>query len=134
MLCLEVLEHVSNQSAFIQNLLKLLKPTGILILSTINRTIKSYAHAIIAAEYILKWVPTNTHDYSKFLKPSELYKILEVNNFHLKNLTGLKFDIITNSWYFVTISRLMDCFSFVIPAKAGIQLDSRLRGSDGSLI
>ena len=98
-LCLEVLEHVSNQSAFIQNLLKLLKPTGILILSTINRTIKSYAHAIIAAEYILKWVPTNTHDYSKFLKPSELYKILEVNNFHLKNLTGLKFDIITNSWY-----------------------------------
>jgi len=98
-LCLEVLEHVSNQSAFIQNLLKLLRPTGILILSTINRTIKSYAHAIIAAEYILKWVPTNTHDYSKFLKPSELYKILEVNNFHLKNLTGLKFDIITNSWY-----------------------------------
>ena len=98
-LCLEVLEHVSNQSAFIQNLLKLLKPTGMLILSTINRTIKSYAQTIIAAEYILKWMPINTHDYSKFLKPSELYKILETSNFQLKNLTGLKFDIITNSWY-----------------------------------
>ncbi len=98
-LCLEVLEHVSNQSAFIQNLLRLLKPTGMLILSTINRTIKSYAQAIIAAEYILKWVPSNTHDYSKFLKPSELCKMLEANNFRLKNLTGLKFDIITNTWY-----------------------------------
>lgn len=98
-LCLEVLEHVSNQSAFIQNLLKILKPTGMLILSTINRTIKSYAQTIIAAEYILKWIPINTHDYSKFLKPSELYKILETSNFQLKNLTGLKFDIITNSWH-----------------------------------
>jgi len=98
-LCLEVLEHVSNQSVFIQNLLRLLKPTGMLILSTINRTIKSYAQAIIAAEYILKWVPTNTHDYSKFLKPSELCKMLEASNFQLKNLTGLKFDIITNTWY-----------------------------------
>ena len=98
-LCLEVLEHVSNQSVFIQNLLRLLKPTGMLILSTINRTIKSYAQAIIAAEYILKWVPTNTHDYSKFLKPSELCKMLKASNFQLKNLTGLKFDIITNTWY-----------------------------------
>jgi len=98
-LCLEVLEHVSNQRAFIQNLLKLLKPAGILILSTINRTIKSYAQTIIAAEYILKWVPINTHNYSKFLKPSELCKILEANNFHLKNLTGLKFDIMTDTWY-----------------------------------
>jgi 2-polyprenyl-6-hydroxyphenyl methylase/3-demethylubiquinone-9 3-methyltransferase len=70
-----------------------------LILSTINRTIKSYAQTIIAAEYILKWMPINTHDYSKFLKPSELYKILEASNFQLKNLTGLKFDIITNTWY-----------------------------------
>jgi len=98
-LCLEVLEHVSNQSVFIQNLLRLLKPTGMLILSTINRTIKSYAQAIIAAEYILKWVPTNTHDYSKFLKPSEFCEMLEASNFQLKNLTGLKFDIITNTWY-----------------------------------
>lgn len=98
-LCLEVLEHVSNQSVFIRNLLRLLKPTGMLILSTINRTIKSYAQAIIAAEYILKWVPTNTHDYSKFSKPSELCKMLEASNFQLKNLTGLKFDIITNTWY-----------------------------------
>ena len=98
-LCLEVLEHVSNQSVFIQNLLRLLKPTGMLILSTINRTIKSYAQTIIAAEYILKWMPINTHDYSKFLKPSELYKILEASNFQLKNLTGLKFDIMTDTWY-----------------------------------
>lgn len=98
-LCLEVIEHVANQQEFVQNLLKLLKPTGILILSTINRTIKSYAQAIIAAEYILKWVPTNTHDYSKFLKPSELNNILKQNNFYLKDLTGLKFNPLINSWY-----------------------------------
>ena len=85
---LEVIEHVANQQEFVQNLLKLLKPTGILILS-INRTIKSYAQAIIAAEYILKWVPTNTHDYSKFLKPSELNNILKQNDFYLKDLTVL---------------------------------------------
>jgi 2-polyprenyl-6-hydroxyphenyl methylase/3-demethylubiquinone-9 3-methyltransferase len=81
------------------NLLKLLKPTVILILSTINRTIKSYTQAIIAAEYILKWVPTNTHDYSKFLKPSELNKIIKQTDFYLKDLTGLKFNPLTSNWY-----------------------------------
>jgi 2-polyprenyl-6-hydroxyphenyl methylase/3-demethylubiquinone-9 3-methyltransferase len=80
-------------------LLKLLKPTGILILSTINRTIKSYAQTIIAAEYILRWVPINTHDYSKFIKPSELHNILGQSEFYLKDLTGLKFKAITNTWY-----------------------------------
>jgi len=98
-LCLEVVEHVANQQEFIQNLLKLTKPTGILILSTINRTIKSYTQAIIAAEYILKWVPTNTHDYSKFLKPSELNKIIKQTDFYLKDLTGLKFNPLTSNWY-----------------------------------
>ncbi len=98
-LCLEVVEHVANQQEFIQNLLKLIKPNGILILSTINRTIKSYAQAIITAEYILKWVPTNTHNHSKFLKPSEIHNIIKQKNFYLKDLTGLKFNPLTNNWY-----------------------------------
>lgn len=98
-LCLEVIEHVANQETFIQNLLKLLKPNGILIISTINRTIKSYAQAIIAAEYILKWVAMRTHNHSKFLKPSELHQIISKNNFCLKDLTGLKFNCLTNNWY-----------------------------------
>lgn len=99
-LCLEVIEHVKNQDVFIKNLLKLLKTSGILILSTINRTLKSYIQTIIFAEYILKWMPVNTHDYYKFLKPSELYRSLENTNFQLKSLTGLKLNIITNTWYF----------------------------------
>ena len=98
-ICLEVVEHVANQKEFVQNLLKLLKPTGMLILSTINRTVKSYAQAIIAAEYILKWVPVNTHDHAKFVKPSELYNLLSQSKFHMKDLTGLKFNPITNTWY-----------------------------------
>lgn len=98
-LCLEVLEHVDNQSEFIQNLLKLLKPNGILLLSTVNRTIKSYAQVIIAAEYILKWLPINTHSYSKFLKPSEIYNTIKQDNFFFKDLTGLKFNAFTGHWY-----------------------------------
>jgi 2-polyprenyl-6-hydroxyphenyl methylase/3-demethylubiquinone-9 3-methyltransferase len=98
-LCLEVVEHVANQEEFIQNLLKLIKPNGILILSTINRTMKSYAQAIIIAEYTLKWVPINTHNHSKFLQPSELHNIIKQKDFYLKDLTGLQFNPLTNNWY-----------------------------------
>ncbi|MCC8369046.1 MAG: bifunctional 2-polyprenyl-6-hydroxyphenol methylase/3-demethylubiquinol 3-O-methyltransferase UbiG [Rickettsia endosymbiont of Oxypoda opaca] len=97
-ICLEVVEHIDNVPAFMLNLTKLVKPGGMAIISTINRTKKAYLLAIIAAEYILNWVPKNTHDYSKFLKPSEIYEMLKPLDMEIKELKGLVFDIADNEW------------------------------------
>ncbi|WP_341789392.1 bifunctional 2-polyprenyl-6-hydroxyphenol methylase/3-demethylubiquinol 3-O-methyltransferase UbiG [Rickettsia endosymbiont of Polydrusus tereticollis] len=97
-ICLEVVEHIDNVPAFMLNLTKLVKPGGMAIISTINRTKKAYLLAIIAAEYILSWVPKNTHDYSKFLKPSEIYEMLKPLDMEIKELKGLVFDIADNKW------------------------------------
>lgn len=71
-LALEIIEHVADIALFYDALTALVKPGGILILSTMNRTTKSYAMAIIGAEYILRWLPRGTHDWNKFVKPSEM--------------------------------------------------------------
>lgn len=92
-LCLEVIEHVANPKEFVQNISKLLKHDGILIFSTINRTFKSFTQAIIIAEYILGWVPKNTHKYTKFIKPSELVSMLKNTPLNLSELKGLKLSL-----------------------------------------
>ena len=97
-ICLEVIEHVANVEEFVANLAKLLKPGGMMILSTINRNVKSYMLAIIAAEYVLGWVPKRTHDHSKFLKPSELSSLLAKSNLRFQELRGLEFDIFSRNW------------------------------------
>lgn len=97
-ICLEVIEHIDNVPAFMLNISKLLKPDGMVIISTINRTKKAYLLAIAAAEYILGWVPKGTHDYSKFLKPSEMYEMLKPLDINIKELKGLVFDIANNKW------------------------------------
>jgi 2-polyprenyl-6-hydroxyphenyl methylase / 3-demethylubiquinone-9 3-methyltransferase len=98
-LCLEVIEHVANPELFIRNLSKLLKPGGMIIMSTINRTAKSYLLAIVMAEYVLGWVPKKTHDHSKFLKPSEISRILGESKLTLKELKGLSFNLLSSSWH-----------------------------------
>jgi 2-polyprenyl-6-hydroxyphenyl methylase / 3-demethylubiquinone-9 3-methyltransferase len=101
-LCLEVIEHIANPHDFIKNLIKLTKAKGMLIISTINRNIKSYLLAIMMAEYVLKWTPAGTHDYRKFIKPSELYEMLNSNKAILKELKGLTFDVISQNWQLST--------------------------------
>lgn len=71
-LALEVIEHVSDPAEFVKTVAGLVKPGGIVIFSTLNRTAKSYALGIMAAEYLLQWVPQGTHSWKKFIKPSEL--------------------------------------------------------------
>ena len=83
---------------FIANLCKLVKYDGMLIISTINRNIKSYLQVVLMAEYILKWVPRNTHNYSKFLKPSELDIQLTKNHMIISKLSGLKYSPI-RGWH-----------------------------------
>ncbi len=97
-LCLEVIEHVEHVQDFIKNLSSLVKPDGVIIISTINRTLKAYMLAIFMAEHVLSWVKKGTHDYNKFLKPSEIYSMFNHNNIELKELKGLTFNILNNSW------------------------------------
>ena len=95
---MEIVEHVDNVDFFLLKSSELLKNNGLMFIATLNKTLKSYAFAIIGAEYILKWLPIGTHDWNKFLKPEDLIKICKNNSLHLNNLIGVKFDIIKNEW------------------------------------
>lgn len=74
-LALEIIEHVDEPGNFVKTCASLLKPNGMVIFSTLNRTTKSYTLGIVAAEYILNWVPRGTHDWKRFIRPSELAKL-----------------------------------------------------------
>lgn len=88
----EVVEHVADKPAFVTALASLLKPGGVLVLTTINRTARSRAQAIVAAEYILRWVPRGTHDWTQFPTPAELTGLLEAAGFEVDPALGLVFD------------------------------------------
>ncbi len=97
-LCLELIEHIINPQEFVSNLAKLLNKGGIIVISTLNRTAKSYLLAIVAAEKILKWVPKQTHDYSKFMKPSELVMMASKSNLELLEMKGLGYSVLDQKW------------------------------------
>lgn len=90
-LALEIIEHVADPALFYDALVALVKPGGLLILSTINRTLKSYAMAIIGAEYVLRWVPRGTHDWNKFVRPSEMAAELGRRGLTVADTSGLVF-------------------------------------------
>lgn len=93
--CMEMLEHVQNPDVVLSHCKRLLKPGGFLFLSTISRTVKAYASAIVAAEYLLKILPKQTHEYSKFLKPSELTHMTRALDLEFIDLKGLTYNPIT---------------------------------------
>lgn len=97
-ICLELLEHVDNIEDFIANTAKNLKRNGKIIFSTLNRNPKSFLLAKAMAEYVLGWVDKGTHDYSKFIKPSELVKMLEQNNIKVTDISGMSYNISSRSW------------------------------------
>ena len=88
-LALEILEHVENVPFFIEHCQKLLKKNGLLIISTLNRNPKSYMLGIVAAEYLLRWVPRGTHQWKKFLKPSEIARHAQTYGLSPIDVTGL---------------------------------------------
>src|SRR5262249_41551414 len=69
---MEVIEHVADPAAFLQTCARLLAPGGLMIVATLNRTLKAFALAKVGAEYVLRWLPVGTHDWNRFLKPQEL--------------------------------------------------------------
>lgn len=88
---MEVAEHVADPALFLRSCADLLKPNGLMFLATINRTPKSYLFAIIGAEYVLRMLPKGTHDWKKFLKPSELNRMLE-SKLKLQDMKGVSYN------------------------------------------
>ncbi len=95
---MEVIEHVADIPSFLTACHHLLKDDGCMILSTLNRTAKSWAMAIAGAEYILRWLPRGTHDWRKFLKPSELTRVLGQADFDTTALTGMVYHPLSAKW------------------------------------
>jgi 2-polyprenyl-6-hydroxyphenyl methylase/3-demethylubiquinone-9 3-methyltransferase len=96
--CLEILEHVPDPASIVASASRLLKPDGLLCLSTLNRNPKSFALAILGAEYILRMLPRGTHEYKKFIKPSELAATLRANGMQLRDITGISYNPITRNY------------------------------------
>lgn len=108
----EVIEHVNDPKVFVQQMARSLKKSGCAVITTLNRTPKSYLLGIIAAEYILKWAPRGTHEHHMFIRPSELNHFLEQAGMMLKELQGVVFNPLRWQWEF---SKDMDVnyFSFI---------------------
>ena len=113
-LCLEVLEHVDNVKKTLDKINKLLNQGAILILSTINRNLKSLIFAKIFGEYILNWIPIGTHQFEKFLKPEEISELLKLKKIKIKKIKGLEFNPILNKWL---LSENTDINYFIVGKK-----------------
>ncbi|WP_374375857.1 bifunctional 2-polyprenyl-6-hydroxyphenol methylase/3-demethylubiquinol 3-O-methyltransferase UbiG [Dongia sp.] len=104
-LAMEIVEHVADVDAFLAALSGLLKPNGLLFMATMSRTAKSYAMAIIGAEYILRWLPRGTHDWNRFIRPSELARGLRRHDLAIAELTGVAYNPFKDSFH---LSRDLD--------------------------
>lgn len=90
--CMEMLEHVPDPGSVLRACARLLKPGGVLLLSTLNRTPAAFALAIVGAEYVARLLPRGTHDYKQFIKPSELGAWLRAADLQLRDVSGLAYD------------------------------------------
>jgi 2-polyprenyl-6-hydroxyphenyl methylase / 3-demethylubiquinone-9 3-methyltransferase len=97
-LLLEVIEHVPDVPAFVKALAPLAKPSGIMVFSTLNRTLKSFALAIVGGEYILRWLPIGTHQWDRFVTPDELRSALAGAGLKLTDTTGMIYDPFADEW------------------------------------
>ncbi|MDA9208095.1 bifunctional 2-polyprenyl-6-hydroxyphenol methylase/3-demethylubiquinol 3-O-methyltransferase UbiG [Octadecabacter sp.] len=95
---MEVVEHVADPLAFLTACQQLLKPNGLHICSTINRNPKSFAMAIVGAEFIMRWLPKGTHEFEKFITPDELFDLLRQAGLDPVDRKGFKFDFLGWSW------------------------------------
>jgi 2-polyprenyl-6-hydroxyphenyl methylase/3-demethylubiquinone-9 3-methyltransferase len=95
---MEVVEHVADLDAFLKASASLVKPGGLMVLSTINRTLKAFALAKVGAEYIMRWLPVGTHDWRKFVKPSELARSLRPYGVDITDVTGMVYNPFKDTW------------------------------------
>lgn len=95
---MEVVEHVADLDAFLEASAHLLAPGGMMIVATLNRTLKSFALAKIGAEYVLRWLPRGTHDWSRFVRPSELASGLRRADVVVAEMTGIAYNPLQDAW------------------------------------
>lgn len=95
---LEIIEHVENPEYFLKTCIDCLKPNGLLIISTLNRTPQSFLLGIVAAEHILRWVPKGTHHWNQFIKPSEIRHMLHKNNIKVRSIKGINYSILNRKF------------------------------------
>ncbi len=98
LIVLEVIEHVVDPEAFVRHCAHLLKEKGVMIFSTLNRTVHSFIKAIVAAEYILRWLPVGTHQWNKFVRPRELREMVQKTGLSPGVPQGLTFHPLTRAW------------------------------------
>jgi 2-polyprenyl-6-hydroxyphenyl methylase / 3-demethylubiquinone-9 3-methyltransferase len=95
---MEVVEHVADLTLYLESCARLLRPGGIMIVATLNKTLKAFALAKIGAEYVLGWLPRGTHDWSRFVEPKKLSAILQQAGLQIRATQGVSFDPLTWDW------------------------------------
>lgn len=95
---MEVIEHVAHPDIFLRTCAAMLAPGGLMIVATLNRTLKALALAKVGAEYILRWVPAGTHDWNQFLKPEELRAFLQGEPYDMQGPFGVAYDPLSGKW------------------------------------
>ena len=95
---MEVVEHVADVDLFLDGCATLMDVNGAIVLATLNRTPKSFAFGIVGAEYIMRWLPRGTHDWKKFVRPSELARGLRRNRVSVDDISGLTFNPLSGEW------------------------------------
>jgi 2-polyprenyl-6-hydroxyphenyl methylase/3-demethylubiquinone-9 3-methyltransferase len=113
-LALEIVEHLADPGPFFSALARLIRPGGAFIGSTLNRTPRSFALAILGAEYLLRWLPRGTHDWRKFLRPSEFVLALRRCGFSVTELSGMNYDPLSGEW---SLSRDLGVNYFVVAVR-----------------
>lgn len=97
-LAMEVVEHVADVDLFVATCATLVKPGGLLVMATINRTVKSFALAIVGAEYVLRWLPRGTHEWAKFVTPDELTAAMARGGLEAFRTTGVWYNPLRDTW------------------------------------
>lgn len=98
-LALEIVEHVPDMAAFVKVCASMLRPGGLMVVSTINRTTKAFVLAIVGAEYVLRWLPRGTHRWNKFVTPDELYEAYSEAGLSPGNSAGMIFNPLRGEWH-----------------------------------
>jgi len=111
---MEVVEHVADVGAYLAACARLVKPGGITIVATLNKTLKSLALAKFAAEYVLGWMPRGTHDWNRFIPPAQLQQSLEESGLSILKTQGVSFDVLTWDW---GLSSDLDINYMIVAAK-----------------
>jgi 2-polyprenyl-6-hydroxyphenyl methylase / 3-demethylubiquinone-9 3-methyltransferase len=114
-LAMEVIEHVADIGLFVEVAAGMVKPGGLLFVATLNRTVKSFALAIVGAEYILRWLPRGTHQWDKFVTPNELEIAIAQSGMEVAGETGVIYNLLADRWQ---LSADMDVNYMVVAEKA----------------